>query len=518
MQLAEILSLVNGLDPGQRQELIEQAVTGTKGLVWVPNVGAQTLAADCEADELFYGGSAGGGKSDLGIGLSLTRHKRSLILRRTNKEASKIFDRYYEILGHRDGWNGQQSVWRFPDGRVIDIGGCEQESDKQKFKGVPHDLKFFDEIPDFLESQYRFISIWNRSTDPNQRCRVIACGNPPTTAEGLWVIQYWAPWLDPTHPNPAKPGELRWFLEDQEVDGPGPHLSGGKMVRARSRTFIPAVLQDNPDLQESGYDSVLASLPEELRHAYRDGRFDTVLKDDAYQVIPTSWIREAQDRWTDKPPVGVPMCAIGVDVAQGGADNTVRAIRHDGWYAPLLLTPGAETPTGSSVAGLVVQVRRDDAAVIIDMGGGYGGAAYEHLRANGIEALGFRGAESSVRRTVDKQLGFRNKRAEVYWRFREALDPGQQGGSPIALPHDPGLVADLTAPKFEVGPNGITITPKDKLVKDLGRSPDKGDAVVMAWSAGPKAITHAAEWRADQQHKVGRVKNPVVDFGRRRRH
>jgi hypothetical protein len=35
----------------------------------------------------------------------------------------------------------------------------------------------------------------------------------------------WAPWLDPQHPNPAKPGELRWFTnvdgKDTEVDGPG---------------------------------------------------------------------------------------------------------------------------------------------------------------------------------------------------------------------------------------------------------------------------------------------------------
>jgi len=454
--------------------------------------------------------------TDLGVGLALTQHKRSLILRRTNKEASKLFDRFFEVLGHRDGWNGQQSVWRFPDGRVIDISGCEQESDKQKYKGTPHDLKFFDEISDFLESQYRFISIWNRSADPNQRCRVLACGNPPTTAEGLWVIKYWAPWLDPTHPNPAKPGELRWFLEDREVDGPGPHLSGGKMVRARSRTFIPAVLEDNPDLLESGYDSVLANLPEELRQAYREGRFDTVLQDDAYQVIPTAWIRAAQERWTEKPPLGIPMCAIGVDVAQGGRDCTTLAPRHDGWFAPLISVPGTETPTGPSVAGLVVQHRRDDAVIGIDMGGGYGGSAYDHLKENGVEVFGHKGAEGSVRRTVDRQLAFRNKRAEVYWRFREALDPGQSGGSPIALPADPELVADLTAPKYKVGPNGIEITPKDVLVKNLGRSPDKGDAVVIAWSIGPKAITHGAQWREDQKFKLGN-RAPVVDMGRRRR-
>src|SRR6478752_6567613 len=53
---------------------------------------------------------------------------------------------------------------------------------------------------------------------------------------------YWGPWLDRTHPNPAKPGELRWFTtingEDREVDGPGPHMIDGQPVMARSRTFI----------------------------------------------------------------------------------------------------------------------------------------------------------------------------------------------------------------------------------------------------------------------------------------
>jgi hypothetical protein len=52
--------------------------------------------------------------------------------------------------------------------RQIDIAGCEQESDKQRFKGDPHDVIVFDEDTDFLESQYRFIIGWNRSTDPGK--------------------------------------------------------------------------------------------------------------------------------------------------------------------------------------------------------------------------------------------------------------------------------------------------------------------------------------------------------------
>jgi hypothetical protein len=106
--------------------------------------GPQTQAFLCEADELFYGGEAGGGKTDLGIGLALTEHKRSLLLRRINKDAVKIKPRIEQILGHDTGYNGQLQRWRLGE-RQIDIAGCEQESDKQRFKGDPHDLIVFDE-------------------------------------------------------------------------------------------------------------------------------------------------------------------------------------------------------------------------------------------------------------------------------------------------------------------------------------------------------------------------------------
>ena len=242
-------------------------------------------------------------------------------------------------------------------------------------------------------------------------------------------------------------------------------------------------------------------------------------EDDSFQVIPTQWIQYAQKRWLDQPqpPTGVPMCAIGCDIAQGGADQTILAVRHDGWFAELIKIAGVETPDGPSVAGRILAIRRHDAAVVVDMGGGYGGSCYDHLKANQITCIAFKGAEKSMRRTVDKTLKFTNKRSEVYWRFREALDPSQYQGSPICLPNDPELIADLTAPKFEVTPNGIKITTKKDLIKLLGRSPDAGDAVVMAWYSGPTAKTHITEWRQDQGTALGlgrRAKAPVVNLGK----
>jgi hypothetical protein len=236
-------------EPQVRDEAAGIWHKSTGHILWTPNDGPQRNAYECEADELFYGGQAGGGKTELGLGLALTVHKRSLLLRRINKDAVKLAERVAEILGRRTGYNGQLQRWKLRN-RMVVFSGCEHEDDKQRFKGDPYDFIYFDEGTDFLVSQYRFIIGWNRSADAKQRCRVVVGSNPPTTAEGLWVIRHWSPWLDPMHPHPAHPGELRWFTtgpdgSDIEVVDRGPHLVNGENVLARSRTYIPARLADN---------------------------------------------------------------------------------------------------------------------------------------------------------------------------------------------------------------------------------------------------------------------------------
>ena len=82
------------------------------------------------------------------------------------------------------------------------------------------------------------------------------------------------------------------------------------------------------------------------------------------------------------------------------------------------------------------------------------------------------------------KLRFTNKRTEAYWRLREALDPDQPGGSPIMLPPDQKLAAQLCAVHFVDTPNGIAAEDKISVIKKLGRSPDRADAVIMAWYRG----------------------------------
>ena len=429
------------------------------------------------------------------IGLGLTAHQRSLIMRRHFNDLGALIEDCLRFNGTRDGFtNSIPPTLRTADHRFLEFGGMAKPGDELNWMGRPHDFFGADEAAHFPEKQIRFLMGWVRTTDPRQRCRVVLATNPPLSSDGEWLIRMFSPWLDRTHKNPAKPGELRWFVtdergQDKEVPGPDPVEVEGKLVTPLSRTFIPAALKDNPFLSRGDYAAKLDAMQEPFRSAIRDGNFMAARADHERQVIPSGWVRSAQLRWQPTPPLGVPMCAIGVDVAAGGPNDTVLAMRHDGWFAPLVSVQGKDTPTGATVAGLVTSHRRDGAMVVIDMGGGYGGGPLEHLRNNGVEVVPFKGAAATKARSGDRQFGFYNRRAEAYWRFREALDPGQPGGSRVALPDDSILAADLAAPIFEVGPRGIKIEAKDDIVARLGRSPDRGDAVVMAWSAGAKNVS-----------------------------
>lgn len=503
--LDEILRAYNALPEKEQAKILANAHTIRNGRRWVPNPGPQTDAYFSEADELFYGGGAGGGKSALLCGVAVNEHKNALILRRISKNLKGIKRELHTILGSYDGFNDQAGVWRHSNG-VIDLGHCEHEGDKENYQGVPHDLKGFDELTQFTESQYTYIIGWNRSADPNQRCRVIATGNPPTTAEGQWVIKRWAPWLDRTHPNPAKPGELRWFTtidgEDTEVDR---DYVGPNGQRPRSRTFIQALLEDNPDLAETGYASVIEAMPEPLRTMMREGRFDVATQDDPWQAIPTMWVQAAMARWTIDPPEGVPMTAVAADVAQGGPDRTQIQARHDQWYSRFDSYRGHETPDGPTVAGLIIKKMRDRCRVVVDAGGGYGGDTLTQLAHADIDCFGFKGGDGSRSATRDGLYRFKNLRAQAVWQFREQLDPAY--GSRIALPPDPELLADLCAFRYEIRPSGggemIVILPKEDMKEALGRSPDKGDTTIMlsASSLGGLKRPKAAQERRDQSRQ-----------------
>lgn len=483
--------------PAAEQKHVDDLVATTSDLKWIPSPGPQTDAYFSKADILLYGGQGGGGKSDLGLGLAFTQHRRSLIIRRQYTDLASLIERALEINGTRDGFNGSPPPkLNTSDDRLVRFGANRMLGDEQSWQGQPFDLKVFDEACQFLEAQIRFHLGWLRSTVAGQRTRALLATNPPLSAEGDFVIKMFRPWLDITHHKPAKAGELRWYVtapdgSDMEVDGPEPiQFPGEKNVTTPlSRTFIPASLSDNPFLVDTNYGAQLDALPEPLRSAIRDGNFMLSRQDDKFQVIPTEWVRQAMARWTQKPPEGVGMSSIAVDVALGGADETTFARRHGHWFDEIVSEKGKATPDPLDIASRILMLMRDGSPIVVDMGGGYGSGVYSHLKNNvqGLTLHGHNGANKSAKRSRDGKLTFANKRAEVWWKFREALEPNL--GEPVALPPDPQLLSDLTTPRWRLTSSGVLIEAKEDIRKRLGRSPDMGDAVTMAWSEGESSVS-----------------------------
>lgn len=482
--------------------------------VWTPDEDnrPQCLAYASKADVIGFGGAAGGGKSDLAIGLALTRHRRVQIFRREGTELGGLIDRVAEILGHRNGLGGKPPIWRNPTRtcELIEFCATPNLGDETKFMGRPKDLLVFDEASNFLEQQVRFLSAWLRSTDPEQRICMLLTFNPPTNVEGRWVIEFFAPWLDRKHPNPAKPGELRWFAmidgKEREVDSSAPFEHGGEIVRPKSRTFIPSRVSDNKYLARTDYMSQLDSLPEPLRSQLRNGDFAAGVEDDPYQVIPTAWVELAMSRWKAQSPKP-PMQSIGVDVALGGKDNTILMRRHDGyWFDEPIVYTGAESRDGPTIAGWCIAAQRNQAVVHLDLFG-VGAEPYGHLMQANCQVVGVSMGELTKETMAGGRMGFANVRSLLWWRLREALDPNANNG--IALPPDKRLLADLCAPCWQPQGGKIKVESREDIVKKIGRSPDFGTACILALMDTPKiADMRALDLAASQSQ------DPLTRFER----
>lgn len=469
-----------------------------KAALWIPQPGPQLEAFLSPADQVLYGGAAGGGKSDLAIGLALTQHKQSLIIRREGVQLQPVLDRIEEILGTRDGLNASLGIWRLPGGRTLRLGGVPVLGDEAKYQGAPRDLLVVDEAATVLEEQARFLLAWLRSADPRQRCRALFCSNPPGSAEGEWLIRWWAPWLDPAYPVPAKPGELRWVAMipkegERWVDGPAPFVHQGETIRPISRTFIPSRVSDNVFLRDTDYARQLAALPEPLRSQMLNGDFAVGRSDDEWQVIPSAWIRAAMDRWGPAGELGE-ITSVGVDPSRGGDESTI-AVRR-GWRYDELVAVKPDTSgtvTGGAVAKRVLEVAGEVAPIHVDVIG-IGASVADHLEAFvGRRCVPVNGAAASEAKDFSGQLQFVNRRAECWWRMREALAP--ERAAKVALPRDQRLFADLAAPRYRVTARGIQVEAKEDIKRRLGRSPDRGDAVVLAATRTPIFIDRSGRDR-----------------------
>jgi hypothetical protein len=496
-------SFVDGIDPNKQ----------TNNNLWNPLQGPQTNAFYSHAYETFFGGAAGGGKTDLMIGLAVSQlspHKKAIVFRRSFPEHKDFINRAQQILEGSDAKFKAGNVQKFvniPGGKSLELGSVANFQMAQKYKGRAHDLKLFDELSDIPEEVYTFLIGWARTTEKGVPVRIVSAGNPPTTTEGQWVTRRWSAWLDPNHPNPAKSGELRYYAtlngEDTEIT-PDINLKGSKgepfifidqkgkeeVVKPKSRTFISAKLTDNPYLSENGeYAAVLQSMPEPYRSQLLYGDFGLSFKPDPWQVIPMEWVRKAEERWKVAQENGIlekeknVNISYGLDVAEAGGDATVLvklAGKFMQWheYIDVATKETSEIPILQSQKVVIKLAGTKKSPIGVDaIGVGIGLAS--HLKRQDYNIIAIKSSKASKKRDKSGIFTFLNVRAEMWWRLREALDP--ENPNAIGIPSDPRLRTELTSVKYERTPNDhLKIEDKVKIRERLGRSPDIVDALAMA--------------------------------------
>ncbi len=255
---------------------------------WRPHKGPQTLFFTCPAFELLYGGASGGGKTECMV-VDATRQVEkkgynAILFRRTFPEletADGLISRsreFYPALGGL--YNETRHVWTFPKGSTIRFGHIATRKDFQKYQGSQFQFIGFDELISFEEYMYRFLF---RSCRTKEGSGIDCTVRDATNPDDNWVKTRWAPWVDPEHPRPALPGEIRYFAqekgEENEIEIEESEAlekiklwtPGAKFAKPWSRSFIPSSYRDNPSI-DPDYEAKLDLLPlvERQRQKYGD--------------------------------------------------------------------------------------------------------------------------------------------------------------------------------------------------------------------------------------------------------
>lgn len=214
--------------------------------------------------EVFFGGAAGGGKSDALLMAALEYvHEptyAAILFRRTYANLSKpgaLMDRAIAWLRGKAHWNEQKKIFTFPSGAKLAFGHLENENDKLNYSSAEFQFIGFDELTEFSESQYRFMfSRLRKNAGVNIPLRMRSGSNPPQEPAGEWVQEYFVP------------DDYFFDEEDKTVIYKEAATEDGVIKR---RVFVPSRLEHNPHVDQEDYDESLSFLDDVTRHKLRLG-------------------------------------------------------------------------------------------------------------------------------------------------------------------------------------------------------------------------------------------------------
>jgi hypothetical protein len=202
--------------------------------------------------EAFYGGAAGGGKSDALLMAALqyvdVRGYAALLLRRTYAELEKsdgLIPRADEWLSGTDARRHDGGkLWTFPSGARLEFGHVKDEQDKHNYQSAAYSFIGFDEVTSFTETQYEYIGF--------SRSRRRMFGRVAKVPIRVRAAS-----------NPGNVGHL--WAKKRLVD---------PATRKPEVVFIPAKVQDNPGLDVEQYRESMSYLSEALQAQLLEGNWD----------------------------------------------------------------------------------------------------------------------------------------------------------------------------------------------------------------------------------------------------
>lgn len=210
---------------------------------------------EADADEVLYGGAAGGGKSygqliDAFLFALKYNGSKQLILRNSFPELQRSLILVSVILYPKEiaSYNQSSHVWRFVNGSLIEFGYLEGDKDVSKYQSAEYDLIRFDELTHFSEFQYTYMI--SRIRGANNFPKQIKSSTNPGSKGHAWVK---ARFIDNKIPEKVYTDDL-----------------------GRKKVFIPAKVQENTFLMDAdpNYIQRLEQLPEDQRRALLDGDWD----------------------------------------------------------------------------------------------------------------------------------------------------------------------------------------------------------------------------------------------------
>jgi hypothetical protein len=130
--------------------------------------------------------------------------------------------------------------------------------------------------------------------------------------------------------------------------------------------------------------------------------------------------------------------------------------------------------------------RLGSARIVIDRVG-VGAGVLAALKRDGYQVQG-----SAFGASAENQEEFKNRKAELYWRFRDGLRLGEIAIAPLGEVEE-GVFEELRAIRYGTNTEKqIACEPKEKTKARLKRSPDAADAIVTALEIKPQGLNSAS--------------------------